>query len=178
MFTFHHGFWIYFFTRRHPDVWQFLIGSMLPDYIYFILIAVMLISGQLPWPELLHMSPGIMMSYLPLYPWVVQIDLIGHSAVIWLAFFILSLFPLARRYQAFIIGWGSHLFLDGITHSAYANFFLYPLSLIAVHSPVSYWEPEFFAREFKLVNGILIGLTTLYLLYHWWRNRRSRREDE
>lgn len=178
MFTFHHGFWLYFLTRRHPDVWQFVIGSMLPDYIYFVLLGLMLLNGQVQWHGLFDITPAIMMSFLPLYPWVVKIDLIGHSAVIWLVVFILALLPGIRRWRAFVVGWGTHLFLDGITHAEYASFFLYPLSLIAVHSPVSYWEPQYFAREFKLVNGTLIALTTVYLLYHWWHKRRLQREEE
>lgn len=178
MFTFHHGFWLYFLTRRHPDVWQFVIGSMLPDYIYFVLLGLMLLNGQVQWHGLFDITPAIMMSFLPLYPWVVKIDLIGHSAVIWLVVFILALLPGIRRWRAFVVGWGTHLLLDGITHAEYANFFLYPLSLVAVHSPVSYWEPQYFAREFKLVNGTLIALTTAYLLYHWWHKRRLQREEE
>lgn len=178
MFTFYHGFWIYFFTRRHPDVWQFVVGSMLPDYIYIVLMGLMLLNGQIQWYELFNINPAIMMFFLPLYPWVVKVDLIGHSAVIWLAVFLIALLPVLRRGMTFVVGWGTHLFLDGITHGAYANLFLYPLSLIAVHSPVSYWEPQFFAREFKLVNGTLVALTTVYLLYHWWRKRRSQREED
>jgi hypothetical protein len=174
MFTFHHGFWLYFLTRRHPQVWQFVAGSMLPDYIYLLLMGVLLARGEFGWRELFRLSPLTFMTYLPQYPWALHVDLAGHSVVIWGAALALTLLPLFSRVQAFMVGWGSHLLLDGLTHAAHANFYLYPLSLLAVHSPVSYWEPSYFAREFKLVNGTLMGLTACYLLYHWWRKVRER----
>ncbi|MDT8902745.1 hypothetical protein [Anaeroselena agilis] len=174
MFTLHHGFWIYFFSRRHPQVWHFVVGSMLPDYVYVLLMAVLLTRGEFGWRELLRLSPTTFMTYLPQYPWAMHIDLAGHSAVFWGAAFALALLPPFRRAQAFVVGWGTHLLIDGLTHGAHANLFLYPLSLLAAHSPVSYWEPSFFAHEFKLVNGTLMGLAAAYLIYHWWKKRRER----
>lgn len=173
MFTFHHGFWLYFFSRHHPQVWHFVVGSMLPDYIYLILLGVLLTTGKLELQQLFSLTPTTFMTYLPQYPWAIQVDLIGHSVVFWGSAFILSLLPVFNRAQAFIIGWGTHLLIDGITHGAHANFFLYPISLLAAHSPVSYWEPEYFAREFKLVNGTLMGMAVIYLIYQWWRKRRK-----
>lgn len=174
MFTFHHGFWLYFFSRRHPKVWQFVAGSMLPDYVYILLMVVLLVRGEFGWSELFRLSPTTFMTYLPQYPWALYVDLVGHSAVFWGAAFVLSLLPLLSSGQAFVVGWGTHILLDGLTHAAHANLFLYPLSLLAAHSPVSYWEPSYFAREFKLVNGTLMGLTAAYLIYHWWKKRRER----
>jgi len=174
MFTLHHGFWLYFFSRRHPQVWQFVAGSMLPDYVYGLLLAVIMTRGELGWRDLLGLSPATFMTYLPQYPWALHIDLAGHSGVFWGAAFALSLLPPFRIAQAFVVGLGTHLFLYGVTHAAHANLFLYPFSLLAVHSPVSYWEPSYFAREFKIVNGTLIGLTAVYLIYHWWKKRRER----
>ncbi|MEN6414645.1 MAG: hypothetical protein ABFC84_18060 [Veillonellales bacterium] len=171
MYTLHHGFWMYFFTRHHGKVWQFVAGSMLPDYIYIVLVILMLVQGQIGWTELLSMSPAILMSFLPLHPWVVNIDLLGHSVVVWGAFFLCTLLPVVNQMQSFAVGWGSHLLVDGLTHGAYANYYLYPLSLSAVHSPVSYWEPQYLAHEFKLVNNTLMALVALYLIYSWWRKK-------
>ena len=173
MFTLHHGFWLYFFSRRHHQVWQFVIGSMLPDYVFFVLLAVLLFQRQVDWRELFTLSPATFMTCLPQYRWALQLDLVGHSVVFWGLAFLLALLPIFCRYQAFIIGWGSHLLADGLTHAAHANFYLYPLSLAAVHSPVSYWEPEYFAKEFRLVNGTLVGIVTVYLLYCWWKKRQK-----
>jgi hypothetical protein len=171
MFTFHHGFWIYFFTRRHAQVWQFVAGAMLPDYVYFILMGILIVNGQFSLTELRSVSPQAMMPYLPLYPWTVKIDLAGHSVVVWTVAFVLSLMPVIRRIRPFITGWGTHLLMDGLTHGAYANYYLYPLSLYAVHSPVSYWEPQYFAYEFQLVNNTLMVLTALYIIYEWQKKK-------
>lgn len=173
MFTPHHGLWLFFFSRRHPKVWQFVIGSMLPDYVYLILLLGLVFNQEVSWREIAGFSPTTFMTYLPLYPWAMTTDLIGHSVVVWGVAMLLALVPVINRLQAFVVGWGTHLLIDGLTHAAHANFFLYPLSLAAVHSPVSYWEPAYFAREFKLVNGALLGLVTVYLLYHWWKKHRS-----
>lgn len=172
MFTWHHGFWIYFLTRHHPMVWYFLLGSMLPDYIYIIAIVFMLLHGQLSWIDLLHLDPAIMMSLLPMYPWVVKIDLIGHSVIVWGIVFITALLIQIKGAQAFVIGWGTHLLIDSLTHAAYGNYLLYPLSLFSVHSPVSYWEIQYFANEFNWINRILMSLAVLYLLCEWLRKKK------
>lgn len=173
MYTWQHGFWIYFFTRHHPRVWQFLIGSMLPDYIYVIAIAMMLMRGQIAWSSLVSINPATMMSLLPMYPWVVKIDLLGHSVVIWGIAFLLTILPMLKRFQAFTVGWGTHLLIDGLTHAAYANHFLYPLSMLSVHSPVSYWEPQFFAHEFRWLNGTFMMAAFIYLLYERWKQKNK-----
>ncbi len=171
MFTWHHGFWLYFFTRHHPLVWQYVAGSMLPDYIYVIAVAMMLLRGQLSWMDILNIDPKMMMSLLPMYPWVVKIDLIGHSIVIWGIALLLTLLPIAKGLRAIIIGWGTHLLIDSLTHSVYANYLLYPISSFSVHSPISYWEHQFFAFEFKWVNSICIAMAILFLLYEQWRSK-------
>ncbi|MDD4602154.1 hypothetical protein SDC9_13976 [bioreactor metagenome] len=173
MFTFHHGLWLFFLSRRHAQVWQFVIGSMFPDYVYFVMIIIALFRGQIELSNLISLNPQVLLGIMPLYPWAVKADLLGHSVVVWGVFLVLALLPAFNRLQAFIIGWGSHLLIDGLTHGAYANYYLYPLSMDAVHSPVSYWEAEFFAREFKIVNGTLMVLIIVYLIYERWRKKIS-----
>ncbi len=173
MFTLHHGFWIYFFTRKQAKVWQYVLGSMLPDYVYVGLIVALLYNRQIQWNELTDIDPTMMMSLLPLYPWVVKIDLFFHSVVIWGIGLALTFLPVLRYAQAFVIGWGTHILIDSLTHAAHANFYLYPLSMAAVHSPVSYWEMQYFSREFKWVNYGLMSLVALYLIYQWWKTKRK-----
>lgn len=172
MHTLHHGFWIYFFTRHHPRVWQFVLGAMLPDYIYIVLLGLVVGKGYVTWPELGSLSPGVLMSLVPLFPWVVKIDLIGHSVPIWFSALLLSLLPGVKKIRAFIIGWGTHLLIDAFTHGAYSNFYLYPLAFHTVESPVSYWEHDHWFREFRLVNAVLMALAAMYLVYTWWKKRK------
>lgn len=174
MFTLHHALYIYFFTRRHPQVWQFVVGSMLPDYVYFVVLFLALIRGQILWEYIPSMSPYNMMFLMSMYPWGLKADLIGHSVVIWGVVFMVTLLPVVRRLQAFVIGWGSHLLIDGLTHGAYANYFIYPLSLYAVHSPVSYWEPEYFATEFRVVNWTIMALLAGWLIFKWWQKKYTK----
>lgn len=174
MFTWQHAIYIYFFTRRHYQVWQFVIGSMLPDYVYFYMLLMAFIRGQVHLGDALSLGPYTLMSLMAMYPAAVKIDLIGHSVVVWGVAFILTMLPVVNRLQAFVIGWGSHILIDGLTHGAYANYFLYPLSLFAVHSPVSYWEPGYFAREFKIVNGTLLVLITSWLIYKRWQKKQMK----
>lgn len=174
MFTWQHGFWIYFFTRRHAKVWQFVAGSMLPDYIYIVAVGMMLMRGQLLFADLIAMEPTMIMSLLPFYPWVVVIDLIGHSVVTWGIAFLLTLLPVFKKGQALVIGWGTHLLMDSLTHAAYANYLLYPISLMSVHSPLSYWEPQYFAHEFRVVNNSLMLIGVSYLIYHWWKKKQQK----
>lgn len=171
MNTIHHGFWMYFFTYRSRAVWQYVLGGVAPDLVYFAMLAVMLWRGDVGWRELLNLNPTLFLSYLPLYHWATKIDLFGHSLVVWLVGLCLTLLPGLAVVRPFVLGWGVHVMIDVFTHSAYAVYFLYPLSLRQVHSPVSYWEPTFFANEFNTVNYFLLFSAALYLLYCWWRRR-------
>jgi hypothetical protein len=145
---------------------------MLPDYIYVIAVAMMLLRDQLSWMDLLNLNPKMMMSLLPMYPWAVKIDLIGHSIVIWSIVLLLTLLEKMKGLRALIIGWGTHLLMDSLTHAVYANYLLYPLSLFGVHSPISYWEHQFFVSEFKWINSIGITMAILFLVYEQWRERK------
>jgi len=172
MYTLHHGFWIYFFTRHHPQVWQFVVGAMLPDYIYVVLFGLLLYRGFITWPELGSLSPGMMMSFVPLFPWVEKTDLIGHSVPIWACALAATFLPGVKKIQPFIIGWGTHLLIDAFTHGAYANFYLFPLGTDTIESPVSYWEHSYWSREYRLINCGLMGAAAAYLLWEWWKSRK------
>ncbi|SDF48440.1 zinc dependent phospholipase C family protein [Sporomusa acidovorans] len=176
MYTLHHGFWIYFFTRRHPKVWQFVFGAMLPDYVYIVLLGFLLCKGFVGWSDLAHLSPGLWMSLVPLFPWVVKLDLWGHSVLIWFSAFLISFFPGIKNIRAIIVGWGTHLLFDALTHSAYSNFYLFPLSFHTVESPVSYWEENYWSQEFRMINMLLMAAATAYMLWEWWKTRKKKRK--
>lgn len=176
MYTLHHGFWVYFFTRHHSQVWQFVFGAMLPDYIYVVLLGMLLYKGYVTWPEIGSLTPGVLMSLVPIFPWVVKIDLIGHSVVIWVCALAATLLPGVKRIQPFIIGWGTHLLIDALTHGAYSNFYLFPLGAGTVESPVSYWEHSHWSQEYKLINTGLMAVAAIYLLWEWWKKRKRMRK--
>jgi hypothetical protein len=169
MYTLHHGFWIYFFTRHHPQVWQFVFGAMLPDYIYVVLVGLLLYKGYITFSELESVSPEVLMSLVSIFPWVVRVDLIGHSVLVWAGTLLVSFFPGIKRIQPLIVGWGTHLLIDAFTHGLYANFYLFPLGANTVESPISYWEYTHWAQEYKLVNNVLMTMVAGYLIWEWWK---------
>lgn len=172
MHTLHHGFWIYFFTRHHPKVWQFVFGSMLPDYIYVVLLIITVVRGYVTWEELASLSPGVLMSLVALFPWVVKIDLIGHSVPIWFGCLLISFLPGVKHFQSVIVGWGTHLLMDAFTHGAYSNFYLYPIASYTVESPVSYWEYNYHFKEFRYINIGLMIAAAIYMGVEWWTQRK------
>lgn len=176
MYTLHHGFWIYFFTRHHPKVWQFVSGAMLPDYIYLFLVLILLSKGYVTLSEIRELNPAMLMSLVAMFPWVAKFDLIGHSVPVWFTVLLLSLLPGIKRLQPFIIGWGTHLLIDALTHGVYANFYLYPLAYGTVESPVSYWEHNHWFREFGLINKTAMASAVVYMLWEWWKRRQRMRK--
>lgn len=174
MFTFHHGFWLYFVSRGHYQVWQFVLGSMLPDYVYFIMLGIMVGEGRIGLSEIPNLDPLRFGGLVVMYPWVVISDLVLHSVVWWAVAFVAVLLPMLRTYQAFVTGWGTHLLVDTFTHGAEANYYLYPLSSDRVHGFVSYWEPAYFAREYNIVHTALLVWAISYLLVRWLRKKLLR----
>lgn len=176
MYTLHHGFWIYFFTRHHPKRWQFVFGAMLPDYIYVVLVAWLLFKGYISFSELSGLGPSILMSLTPLFPWAVKLDLIGHSVVVWFVVLLVSFLPGMRGVQPLTLGWGTHLLIDAFTHGAFSNFYLFPLGEGTIEGPVSYWESDYWVHEYRLINTGLMTVAALYLVWQWWKNRKRMRK--
>lgn len=171
MNTFHHAFWMYFFTYRTRNVWQYVLGGVAPDLVYFVLLAVMLWQREISFSAIRQLNPSSFTSYLVLYPWARTIDLIGHSFVIWLSALMLSLLPVLKPARPFILGWGVHILIDVLTHSGDAIYLFYPLSSMRLPSPVSYWEPGFWAHGFRMLNVSFMIAAGSYLLYGWLRRR-------
>lgn len=173
MNTVEHGFWVYFITRKHHRVWQYVFGAMFPDLIYFVGFLYLLTAGQIP----LHAytfwnNPAVGISFMRSLPWVGFIEFAAHSAVVWLVVYAASFVPVIRNSRAFILGWGSHLLIDALTHVEYAPYFLYPLSWVQFPIGVSYWDNRYHSTEFQWVQSILTGLAILYLIYEYYARRR------
>lgn len=171
MFTLHHGFWMFLISRGHYQMWQFVLGSMLPDYEYFLMLGLMILQDKLGIWQALELSPEQFGSFIPLFPWVQQADLILHSVIYWGLAFIIVLLPWFNQGQAFVVGWGTHLLVDTFTHGAIANFYLYPLSMEQVRGPVSYWEPEYYAHEYRIVHTTLLAAAIIYVVVSWLKKK-------
>lgn len=70
-----------------------------------------------------------------------------------------------------------HTMLDIPTHSMDGPLLLFPLEWsIRFHSPISYWDPNYHGRTFRIFEGLLNVILLLYLLgpvIQGWRQRRS-----
>ena len=64
----------------------------------------------------------------------------------------------------FLLGWFGHTVTDFLTHAEDALPLFWPLSNWSWQSPVSYWDPGHYGRQFFLVEHGVILLSVLWLL--------------
>jgi membrane-bound metal-dependent hydrolase YbcI (DUF457 family) len=67
----------------------------------------------------------------------------------------------------FLIGWAGHTMVDFLTHSDDARPLFWPISDWKWASPISYYDPLHYGREFFFVEHGAILLTILLLLARW-----------
>lgn len=70
-------------------------------------------------------------------------------------------------------GWLGHIVLDLLTHVEDAVPMFYPVSSYTFRGPVSYWDDDYHAAAFSLVNTTLIALSLLYMLVKKVKDKRS-----
>jgi membrane-bound metal-dependent hydrolase YbcI (DUF457 family) len=75
----------------------------------------------------------------------------------------------------FLLGWAGHVAVDFLTHVEDSRPVFWPLSDWEWSSPVSYWNPAYYGREFFLAEHGLILLTMSALLLRRLRNRLRRK---
>lgn len=76
---------------------------------------------------------------------------------------------------SFALGAASHSFIDILTHANDGPLLLYPFDWqLRFNSPISYWDPQFFGREFFVFEHILILVLLVYLVADWLRGRRAK----
>ncbi|KUP08496.1 hypothetical protein Q75_02415 [Bacillus coahuilensis p1.1.43] len=174
-----HGFWTYFlFRKRKGLVKFFVLGSLLPDVVYYVMFIYLglttgllfdgnALSGPFPFYELTMMMFN--------HPVVLVLRQGGHSLVVWLTVFLFTLLVTRLRltpWMAFVYGWLGHVVTDFLTHVSDAIPIFYPLSHTVIPGIVSYWEPQYYGHEFSIINGLLIVAAILYLLLDWSKSRR------
>ncbi|WP_391558676.1 zinc dependent phospholipase C family protein [Robertmurraya sp.] len=195
MTSFDHAFWTYFFTRKKkPYVKWFVIGSVSPDLIYFFAFAYMGIKEAVLNPQLIFELIKLVISgYSPdvlsdqsfrrinlLFgkvfadPYVATVRMITHSLFLWgIAYFTLIWTKGGKlgASKAFLLGWCGHLIVDVFTHVTDAVSFLFPVSNWTLRGPISYWNPDFYGREFYLINLALTAFSIIFLFYEGVKER-------
>ncbi|MGD6818559.1 DUF4184 family protein [Metabacillus sp. 113a] len=180
MNTLHHGFWTYMiFRKKKQAVKYFVIGSMAPDFIYFIMFFYLLLKNILMnWLGLNETAFSLREAVHGLFDEPVTIVLRqgGHSLFIWTAAFVI-IAAISRKiwlngWLAFAYGWLGHILIDLLTHVQDAVPVFYPISDYIFRGPISYYDRDFFGREFSLMNSVLIAIAVLYLLIGKIREKR------
>lgn len=181
MNTIHHGFWTYFIYRKRKTlVKYFVIGSLLPDVIYYVMFLYLgLSTGALfesnpiagdsfPFHSLVH--------DMFTHPIVVVMRQAGHSIVVWAVLFGISYWNSRWRltaWKSLLYGWLGHIIVDLLTHVEDAVPIFYPVSDIVIHGPISYWDPEFYGQQFRFVHMIFFVAAIIYLIYERITLRRK-----
>lgn len=73
----------------------------------------------------------------------------------------------------FLIGWLGHALADFLTHAGDTRPLFWPLTDWQWSSPVSYYNPAYYGREFFFTSHALIVVTMAFLLGRRIRNRKK-----
>lgn len=165
-------------TRRLPPR-ALLLGSILPD-IPLITLTIVAMGADAVTRALTH-TPGALTRQLFRVwffedPWVITAYNLFHSPVLLALFMLIGLWAWRRG-----AGWGGwffwlmaaamlHTLIDIPLHVDDGPLLLFPLDWrLRFRSPLSYWDPAYFGREWSIFEHIL---DLMLLLYLGWRYRR------
>jgi hypothetical protein len=138
-------------------------GALMPDlplFMFFVFYSLISpTSQQVIWREL-YFHPS----------WQIVFDLF-HSLPLWGILFLLSFF--AKRYQASIFCMAALLASaqDLLVHYEDAHAHFFPFSDYRFASPVSYWNPEHYGRQFAVIEILMVvvaGIWTFKRLESKW----------
>lgn len=103
-----------------------------------------------------------------------------HSAVPPVALLLIYWIARLRRIDRrrillwFLLGWVGHALADFLTHAGDTRPLFWPLTDWQWSSPVSYYNPSYYGREFFFISHALVLLTMAALLFRRLRRRRKR----
>lgn len=178
-----------------------LLGSILPDLPLIILTVIAIgrdittgvfansdfaaTPGAPPPPELIEASMTAKLFEIWFFenPWVITAQNLFHSPLLVAIFIIIGYAAWRRGWR-----WGAwffwlfcaamlHTLVDIPLHVNDGSLLLFPLNWrLRFISPVSYWDPNYFGREWSLFEHLLILALLLYLgmryrrtLQSWWQ---------
>ncbi len=176
MNTIHHGFWTYFIFRKQIHlVKYFVFGSILPDIVYYIMFLYMAIRYPIEENSFeLHSIVHQMFDH----PLVIVLRQLGHSIPVWLVLMIITIVLTRWRlspWKAILYGWLGHIIIDLLTHVEDAVPLLYPLNDYIVRGPISYWDPDFYGREFSIIHSIFFVAAIVYLIVERVKLKKSKK---
>lgn len=157
----------------------FLIGSVAPDIPLYLLSlgGIVYFHYGLGWSG----SETAEHMYGTLYfenPGWIGFHNVFHSFVVILAGIVLARIIRQRRPRLsawihwFLVACCLHTVVDIFTHGDDGPVFLWPLSqTFRFYSPVSYWDPNFYGRQFAIFELLFDAALIGYLVLPWLRRR-------
>ena len=169
MTTYSHFFWNFVLARRRPWRWEFAIGAVLPDVVYFpLMLRTIAEHGAGSWGDLAlwdaaaaHPVTIVLHSYVP----------VGCALAITYAAGWVQVAP-------WLWGMFTHVVIDMLTHVRDAYPILWPLADYRFPSPVSYYESAHYGREFFFVEHGAMAVVLLLLAVGYVRRRWAGRAPE
>lgn len=179
MNTIHHGFWTYFIFRKQKHlVKYFVFGSISPDIIYYIMFLYMAIRYPIEENSFeLHSIVHQMFDH----PIVIVLRQLGHSIIVWLILMIITILLTKWKlspWKALLYGWLGHILIDLLTHVRDAVPILYPLNDYIIRGPISYWDPDFYGREFSIIHSIFFLGAIIYLIIERVRAKKVKKKKD
>lgn len=166
--------------------WPLLLGSIAPDLPLIGLAIAFLISdlltGRLGPGSSGAAQPNIayLFDYLFFHdPWVKAAHNLFHAPILTVGYTLLGYWAWRNRKL-----WGPTLFWFGLACSLHTAIdiplhyddgplIFFPFDWNSrFHSPVSYWDPARYGREFAIFEHTLTLGMLIYLMAGWWRTRR------
>ena len=181
-----------------------LLGSILPD-LPLIILSIMAITRDVATgiftnanftapamgvpPELLETSMTAKLFAIWFFenPWVITAQNLFHSPLLLVIFIVLGNVAWRRGWQR--SGWFFWLFCAALLHTLsdiplHVNdgpLLLFPINwTLRFISPISYWDPNYFGREWSIFEHLLILVLLIYLGWHyrksvraWWQQRAT-----
>lgn len=150
----------------------FLLGAVLPDIPLGLLYAgTYIYYGLIPQQDISNLMEEVIHPAFFNNPWWISAHNVLHAPLL-LGLAIVLLWRYQQRPGSrghwglwFVLGSFLHTLIDILTHTTDGPLLLFPFEWqTRFPSPISYWDPAFFGREF-LVFEVLLGLVLLGYLF-------------
>lgn len=195
MNTLSHGIWVFYFTRKKKLVLPWVLGAIIPDIFYSIVLGYFLVisdigrldfflkflmvpfkgwNGSFSQMEIIQIHNTL--TQLFALPQVHFLRLVSHSYVVWSGLMLLGWYLRKKWLIAFGWGWLTHIIIDMLTHVDDAIPYFYPVWNQVIRGVISYWNPKYHGTEFALVNYVAVVIMILLLFKDWWQRRKRVKE--
>ncbi|MBF0706568.1 zinc dependent phospholipase C family protein (plasmid) [Alkalihalobacillus hwajinpoensis] len=176
----------------------FVLGAVGPDVIYFIMFFFLAIEKGILNIQLFADVFQLVMSGFEmesssksvnqLHDFILEmfnnpvVDMLrktGHSLIIWGIVYGVVVWRKGLKLtwlHALLFGWVGHIITDLLTHVTDATPIFYPISDVVIKGPVSYWNPNYYGKEFQTINTILIIVATVYMVYDFIKYKRRNKK--